>query len=623
LRTCGRGEAFEGAGSIDCAKCVQEDELCVLWGDPHIVPFDREVRSRNGRGSNVNLYEYGDYWIVKSTDVFIQARYWSSKYRGNSMTRGLAVGGPFLAGNVLMIEPLSGQVMWNEEEILTTFPSTYVQGDLVYINYHDEAEVVRTGGKHKSIKGLDIMLPLGVRLTVNRHKGHLDVLVSMHQVPGGLDGHCGNFNGNEKDDTTKLISERIGAPVVQEEDLFTVKDYSFVGCYQEKSNDRDLTVPVEGTQMGDEECAMACTDHLWFGIQSGGKCWCGDTYGKHGEASNCNCEEGAPNGNKQCIYGYFDSEQPPENTLEDCDGDTLALADALCNKAFDSEEVESQEMRNLCKMDVCFGSPEFAEEDAWAAHVQLPCASVADVQRVCGKTVGSCADPADPNCDLSDCEAFTGLGWWDGEVRLLQDGRAKSDGSITGVVELEHRPGICATDSGTLEVCNAGQCSRKGGLIAQFFYIGGSRGSNEIRDFPDYNALTPDTTRIDAEVNYGSTNDAWPWGIAVSDYYAARWLGGIKITVAGEYTFSTRSDDGSLAIINGQVVVDNGGLHGMRTKTGKVTLETGVHGVQLVFWENWGGAGMIFSYSGPDTGGSTVVVPSEVLIPSEALGMTV
>eukprot|EP00971_Amphidinium_carterae_P333042 6467535-Amphidinium_carterae.1 len=135
------------------------------------------------------MYKYGDYWVVKSTDVHIQGRYWSSKYRGNSMTRALAVGGPFLKGNLLMIEPLDGTVEWNGVEVVTTFPSSFEISGIVYMKYHDRSEVVRTGGSHPSIKGLDIMLPLGVRLTVNRHSGHLDILITMHDLPGGIDGH--------------------------------------------------------------------------------------------------------------------------------------------------------------------------------------------------------------------------------------------------------------------------------------------------------------------------------------------------------------------------------------------------------------------------------------------------
>eukprot|EP00971_Amphidinium_carterae_P014707 290440-Amphidinium_carterae.1 len=236
-----------------------------------------------------------------------------------------------------MVEPLDGTVEWNGVEILETFPSTFEVPDLVYIKYHDRAEVVRTGGRHPSIKGVEIMLPLGVRVTVNRHSGHIDVLISMHNLPGGIDGHCGNCNHDPSDDTRQQISERFGTPCEPKEDLFVVKDYSPVGCYVEDTGDRDLPIKKD-INMNDEECAMACVDYKWFGIQGNGECYCGDDYGKHGEATGCNCPHEGKGGSvgtgKQCIYGYFDSEQPPEQTLDDCDEELKAKAETLCGNAF-------------------------------------------------------------------------------------------------------------------------------------------------------------------------------------------------------------------------------------------------------------------------------------------------
>jgi len=616
IRRCGRGQAFEASDdSFDCSKCVKKDQTCVLWGDPHIVPFDREVRPRNGRGSNVNLYNYGDFWIVKSKQVSIQGRYWSTRGDGNAATRALAIGGSFLRGGHLIVEPLDGIVTWKDEEVLANFPSTFEEPGLVYIKYHNEAEVARTGGRHKAIKGLDIMLPLGVRLIVNRYDTHLDALITMHHLPGGIDGHCGSFNNDPSDDTTKLISERIGAPVAAKANLFQVKDYTFIGCFVEKAGDHDLT-EKRGNNMNSEECAMACVDYAWFGIQDDEQCYCGNTYGKHGEASDCNCDgEGKIGNRKQCIYGYFDSVQPPDHSLEDCPSELLAKAENLCGAAFDSEEIQSAEMRALCAFDVCFGGAEFAEEDAWAAHVMAPCASVADVQRACSRAVGPCADGLD-NCDMSSCAAYTDLGWWDGEIRLLADGEARSDATITSEVQLEHRPGICVTDNSTLILCDTGQCARQSGLLAEYYLIG-----TQIRDFPDYDSLTPDLKRVDADVNWAVTKDAFPWGIYRADYYGVRWMGALRISSPGTYKFKTESDDGSSAQIDGQQVVDNGGLHSMRSREGEITLTAGLHGVLLTFWENEGGAGMIFSYAGPDTEGDMTVVPSSVLIPSEAMSL--
>mmetsp|Transcript_19541 Transcript_19541/g.45440 ORF Transcript_19541/g.45440 Transcript_19541/m.45440 type:complete len:970 (+) Transcript_19541:96-3005(+) len=472
IRQCGRGAAFESSDdSIDCSKCVKVEEQCgqcVLWGDPHIVPFDRDVRMGNGRGANVNLYNYGDYWIVRSSDVHIQGRYWSSKYRGNSMTRGLAVGGPFLQGNVLMIEPLDGTVEWSGEEVVSTFPSSFQVPTLVYMRYHNRVEVVRTGGTHQAIHGLDIQLPLGVQITVNRFEGHLDVLITMHQLPGGIDGHCGNCNHDAADDTTEQITQRFGGPVEPREDLFPVKSYTYIGCYIENPSDRDLSVKKD-MNMNDEECALACIDYKYFGIYGNGECWCSDQYGKHGEADGCNCPHanggppGAVGGGKQCIYSYFDSEQPPVQTLDDCDEDLKKKkAEELCGNAYSNEEVKDPNLRKLCMSDVCFGAEEFAEEDAWAATEMMPCASLEEVQTACGKPPSDCSENG-AGCDMSDCVAYESLGWFDKQIRLLKDGQALGTGELTSTVLFENREGLCISDKGTLHVCTTGQCLRTGG----------------------------------------------------------------------------------------------------------------------------------------------------------------
>merc|ERR1719436_1752110 len=65
--------------------------------------------------------------------------------------------------------------------------------------------------------------------------------------------------------------------------------------------------------------------------------------------------------------------------------------------------------------------------------------------------------------------------------------------------------------------------------------------------------------------------------------------------------------------MEGNVVVDNDGLHGMRMRSGQVQLESGEHEIALEFFEEGGNAGMQFYYSGPDTQATRVIVPSDVL----------
>jgi putative heme-binding domain-containing protein len=93
--------------------------------------------------------------------------------------------------------------------------------------------------------------------------------------------------------------------------------------------------------------------------------------------------------------------------------------------------------------------------------------------------------------------------------------------------------------------------------------------------------------------------------------YALKFEGTIHIPHDGEYTFATRSDDGSRLYIDDNEVVDNDGLHGMLEKSGSTTLHAGPHRIVVTFFENGGGEGLEVSWSGP--GIEKQPVPDEVL----------
>ncbi len=68
-----------------------------------------------------------------------------------------------------------------------------------------------------------------------------------------------------------------------------------------------------------------------------------------------------------------------------------------------------------------------------------------------------------------------------------------------------------------------------------------------------------------------------------SNNYTLRYTGYIRIDETAEYTFGTQSDDGSWLLINDQLVVDNGGIHGMRFRGGNLALEKGTHKFELAY----------------------------------------
>jgi len=86
---------------------------------------------------------------------------------------------------------------------------------------------------------------------------------------------------------------------------------------------------------------------------------------------------------------------------------------------------------------------------------------------------------------------------------------------------------------------------------------------------------------------------------AHSAQFALRFSGSIQIPKDGSYTFFTTSDDGSRLYIDGKLVVNNDGLHGMDEKSAKVTLKAGAHAIIVTYFNNGGGEGLSVSWQGP------------------------
>jgi alpha-L-fucosidase len=75
------------------------------------------------------------------------------------------------------------------------------------------------------------------------------------------------------------------------------------------------------------------------------------------------------------------------------------------------------------------------------------------------------------------------------------------------------------------------------------------------------------------------------------------WRGYVKIPQTGGFRFWTESDDGSQLLIDRQVVVDNGGDHGMEEKSGIAFLQGGWHEIQVLYYNSGGGADLKVSWA--------------------------
>ena len=89
-----------------------------------------------------------------------------------------------------------------------------------------------------------------------------------------------------------------------------------------------------------------------------------------------------------------------------------------------------------------------------------------------------------------------------------------------------------------------------------------------------------------------SLDNPWPIGTP-PDLFAAHITGTIA-TGAGLFTFGLNHDDGARLLIDGILVASADGLVDNRTTLGSIALASGLHTVDIVFFEGAGGASLEF-----------------------------
>jgi len=233
---------------------------CTIYGDPHIMTFDNK---------HVDFYSQGEYWIVKSDTVSIQARYLPTPItHGLSVTKEIAISGPFLNNHKLRIGARTAS--WDGQPILTGFPSTFRNANpLVDISYNGQGSLLQQGREGKALHVVHVTLPSGVSLQVNRwteasEGDYINVRLTMPKQPN-QDGHCGNFNGNSMDDDRLQIRARVGTTGVDPSLLLFQHKTPVVEANRPDINNcpsdrtaqaKDLCMKKEHTAMPSKQCMI-------------------------------------------------------------------------------------------------------------------------------------------------------------------------------------------------------------------------------------------------------------------------------------------------------------------------------------------------------------------------------
>jgi hypothetical protein len=181
---------------------------CIVWGDPHVLTFDH---------MHADYYSPGEFWLVKSSAISIQARYLPTRMtNGLAVTKTLAIGGAALKGKKIFIS--ADSATYDGQPILTGFPSSFSVPNVVDMQYNGVGDVMQKGRGGKALHIVHIKIndgtAEGIQIQINRWMEpaegyYINVRITMHSRPG-MDGHCGNFNGNPADDDRLQVRSRLG-----------------------------------------------------------------------------------------------------------------------------------------------------------------------------------------------------------------------------------------------------------------------------------------------------------------------------------------------------------------------------------------------------------------------------
>ncbi|WP_227762879.1 GLEYA domain-containing protein [Hymenobacter sp. 15J16-1T3B] len=174
------------------------------------------------------------------------------------------------------------------------------------------------------------------------------------------------------------------------------------------------------------------------------------------------------------------------------------------------------------------------------------------------------------------------------------------------------------------------------GLYAEYYNTDFS-GSNDPNFFT---SNTPRFARTESTVSFSDNLRSGynVWGETGANasttspqYLSARYRGYITIQTAGNYVFTLGSDDASFLWVGNRAQdnplntsraqVSNGGAHGVVTiNSAPLYLNAGSYPIVILYGQGNGGTELRFEYSGPDTNGSSVLVPASALCSRSFIG---
>jgi hypothetical protein len=101
------------------------------------------------------------------------------------------------------------------------------------------------------------------------------------------------------------------------------------------------------------------------------------------------------------------------------------------------------------------------------------------------------------------------------------------------------------------------------------------------------------------------------WDRRIPEQFSVRWIGYLAVPQSGVHTLSLTSDDGARLLVDGRLVVDNGGQHAALTASTPLRLERGAHAVVIEYVQYGGDYQLEWSWT--LEGSSVTQVPAWAL----------
>jgi len=104
---------------------------------------------------------------------------------------------------------------------------------------------------------------------------------------------------------------------------------------------------------------------------------------------------------------------------------------------------------------------------------------------------------------------------------------------------------------------------------------------------PDFGKMKPEGTIYTPSLNIATQNfrRGFPGVTKRFEWFAIDYSGRFWVEKPGEYDFSLTSDDGSNLYIDGELIVNNDGIHSTQERSGTVLLSRGTHDIRVSYFQ--------------------------------------